>query len=89
MNVDSRAIVHAGDYLEKEMHFCFDSQKPMIQVIQIMDQHPFVKWGEATASYNSFSHYGISYTLRTSIDANSEVNLMDLELLTVDLRINT
>lgn len=36
-----------------------------------------------------FSHYGISYTLRTSIDANSEVNLMDLELLTIDLRINT
>ena len=36
-----------------------------------------------------FSHYGISYTLRTSMDANSEVNLMDLELLTVDLRINT
>lgn len=44
MNVDSRAIVHAGDYLEKEMHFCFDSQEPMIQVIQTMDHHPFVKW---------------------------------------------
>jgi len=44
MNVDSRVIVHAGDYLEKEMHFCFDSQEPMIQVIQAMDQHSFVKW---------------------------------------------
>ena len=44
MNVDSRVILHAGDYLEKEMHFCFNSQEPMIQVIQTMDHHPFVKW---------------------------------------------
>ena len=36
-----------------------------------------------------FPHYRISYTSRTSIDANSEVNLMDLELLSIDLRINT
>lgn len=44
MNIDSRVIVHAKDYLEKEMHFCFDSQESMMQIIQTMDQHPFVKW---------------------------------------------
>ena len=44
MNIDSRVIVHARDYLDKEMHFCFDSEEPMIQVIKTMDQHPFTKW---------------------------------------------
>lgn len=44
MNIDSRVIVHARDYLEQEMHSCFDLQGSMIQVIQSMNQHPFVKW---------------------------------------------
>lgn len=35
-----------------------------------------------------FSHYGISYNLHTSINTNSELNLMELELLTIDLKLN-
>lgn len=44
MNIDSRAIGYAYDYLDNEMQFCHSSQESMIEVIQTMDMHPFVRW---------------------------------------------
>lgn len=43
MNIDSKTLGKANDYRDKEKRLC-DSQLPMIQVIQEMDQDPFVKW---------------------------------------------
>ena len=44
MNIDSRAIGYAYEYLDNEMQFCHSSQESMIEVIQTMDKHPFVRW---------------------------------------------
>lgn len=34
------------------------------------------------------SYYGISYTLRTSVSSDSKFNLMELEILTIDIKLS-